>query len=242
MRGKGFLFAALLGVLAVAAPVLGQAPANANAGSYFFVLLNRPANAPQLSKEAGEKLQAEHMANIHKLGAENKLVIAGPFLDDTAVRGIFVMQASSAAQAQEWVDSDPAVKAGRLAAEVHGPWPIDARSIHAEATPPSLEQYSLVMLRRGDNWNPNSPLYLEAMKQHPEFVKQMAEQGNLAVGGVFPLSDAGDLRGVEIFRLSAEQTALLIQQNPLVKAGLVKVEIHSWGTAKGILPSGQPLR
>ena len=83
----------LLGVLAVVAPVLGQAQANAKSASYYFVLLIRPANAPQLSKEAGEKLQEEHMANIHKLGAEHKLVIAGPFLEDTALRGIFVMQA-----------------------------------------------------------------------------------------------------------------------------------------------------
>jgi len=240
MRRIGFLSAILLGVLAVAVPVPGQA--QTNAGSYFFVLLNRPANAPQLSKETSEKLQAEHMANIHKLGAENKLVIAGPFLDDTAVRGIFVMQAGSVAQAQEWVDSDPAVKAGRLSPEVHGPWPIDARNIHAEATPPSLEKYSLVMMRRGVNWNPNSPLYLEAMKQHPDFVKQMTEQGNVAIGGVFPLSDTGELRAVEIYRIGPEQTAVLVQQDPLVKTGLVKVEIHSWGTAKGILPSGQPLQ
>lgn len=242
MRRNGFLSAVLLGVLAAVAPLQGQAQANARSASYYFVLLIRPANAPQLSKEAGEKLQEEHMANIHKMGAEHKLVIAGPFLEDTALRGIFVMQADSAAQAQEWADSDPAVKAGRLAPEVHGPWPIDPNSIHAEATPPALEQYSLVMLRRGANWNPNSPLYLDAMKQHPEFEKRMMEQGNVAVGGIFPLSDPGELRGVEIFRVAPEQTAQLVQGDPLVKSGLVRVEIHAWGTAKGILAPGQPLK
>jgi len=35
---------------------------NAKLAQYFLALLNRPANAPQLSKEAGGKLQEEHMA------------------------------------------------------------------------------------------------------------------------------------------------------------------------------------
>ena len=55
------------------------------------------------------------------------------------------------------------------------------------------------------------------MKQHPEFVKRMMEQGNIAVGGIFPLSDPGELRGVEIFRVGPEQTAQLVQGDPLVK-------------------------
>src|SRR6202167_4301344 len=130
----------LFSLIALAGTAFAQAPTqpSANSAQYFFVLLNRPANAPQLSKEAGEKLQEEHMANIRRLAAEHKLVIAGPFMDDTVLRGIFVFQAESVAQVQEWTSSDPAIKAGRLSAEVHGPWLIDPDLIHQPDDPPAM--------------------------------------------------------------------------------------------------------
>jgi uncharacterized protein YciI len=233
---------------AQALPVAGSALSptedqpNSKPAQYFFVLLNRPANAPQLSKEAGEKLQEEHMANIHKMAAEHKLVIAGPFMDDTTLRGVFVFQADSMAQAQEWADSDPAVKAGRLSAEVHGPWPIDPNTIHRPAEPPGFEQYTVVLMKRGDHWNPNAPDFTDVMKQHSSFIKQMTDQGNLAIAGTFPFSDQGELQGVAIFRVGAEETARLTRDNPTVKAGLLKTEIHPWGTGKGVLASGQPMQ
>src|ERR1700689_3441231 len=231
----------LLSLMAGAAFAQATQP-NEKAAQYFFVLLNRPSNAPQLSKEAGEKLQEEHMGNIRKMAAEHKLVIAGPFLDDTTLRGIFVLQAESAAQAQEWADSDPAVKAGRLAAEVHGPWLIDSSAIHAPEGPAGFEQYSLVLMKNGDKWNPNAPEFMDVMKQHHAYVKLMIDAGNLAVAGPFPFGDPGELRGVGIFRVGAEQTAKLLQDDPVVKAGLLKPEIHPWGTGKGVLAAGQPMQ
>jgi uncharacterized protein YciI len=244
MRRTSFSGVLLFTLVALAGWAFAQADTQPNAkpAQYFFVLLNRPANAPLLSKEAGEKLQEEHMANIRKMAAEHKLVIAGPFLDDTALRGIFVLQADSAAQAQEWADSDPAVKAGRLSAEVHGPWMIDPNAIHSPAEPPGFEQYALVLIKRGDKWNPSAPEFRDVMKQHHALVIQMTEQGKLAVAAPFALDAQGELRGVSIFRVGVEETARLLQDDPATKAGLVKTEIHPWGTGKGVLAAGQPMQ
>jgi len=243
MRTISFCSILLFSLIAFAGSCFAQSATQPSASSaqYFFVLLNRPANAPQLSKEAGEKLQEEHMANIRKMAAEHKLVIAGPFLDDTALRGIFVLQAESAAQAQAWADSDPAVKAGRLAAEVHGPWLIDSSAIHSPAEPPGFEQYALVLLKRGEKWNPNAPEFMDVMKQHRALVKQMIDQGALAIAGPFQFDDQRELLGISIFRVGAEQTATLLRDDPAVKAGLLKPEIHPWGTGKGVLAAGQPM-
>lgn len=243
MQTNVFTRVIVLGVLALTGLAFGQAQAapNTKPAEYYFVLLSRPANAPQLSKEAGEKLQEEHMANIRKMVAEHKMLVAGPFMDDTVLRGIFVFQADSAAQVQDWANADPAVKAGRLAAEVHGPWLIDPGAIHSPSEPPGMETYTLVLMKNGDHWNPTAPEALDARKQHAAFVQQMTDQGNLAAAGLFPRIDPGELCGVEIFRVGAEQTAKLLQDDPSVKDGLLKTEIHPWATGKGVLASGQPL-
>jgi len=235
-----FLFAVI--ALASSSLATAQTPTNAAPPQYFLVLLNRPVNGPQLSKEASAKLQEEHMANIRKLAAEHRLLVAGPFMDDTTLRGIFILQAESAAQAQAWADSDPAIKAGRLAAEMHGPWMIDPAAIHAPAEPPGMERYTLVLMKRGEHWNPDDPKFMEVIKRHHAFIQQMTEQGNIALAGPFPLSEPGELRGVVIFRVGEAEAAKLTQEDPVVKAGVLKPELHPWATGKGVLASGQALQ
>jgi uncharacterized protein YciI len=209
-------------------------------GKYFFVFLKRPANAPQLSKEEGEKLQAEHMANIRRLHEEGKLLVAGPFMDDGVLRGIFVLKAASREEAQAWADSDPAIHAGRLAAEVHGPWAIPPGSIHETATPNTLEQYTLILANRGDNWDPKSPAFQDVVNRHVPYLKQLMEQGTLAVAG--PFQDGGELKGVFIYSVPVDQAMKLEQEDPIVKAGIFKLEAHPWATAKGVLAPGQPMK
>ena len=79
----------------------------------------RPANPPDLPKEKLDQLQEAHLANIRRLAEEKKLLKAGPFEDYSGrnVRGMFIFNSQSKEQVQEWVATDPLVKAGRLTPE-----------------------------------------------------------------------------------------------------------------------------
>ena len=68
-----------------------------------------------------EAIQSGHMANMRRLAAEGKLLLAGPFGDDGDLKGIFVFKVATLEEAQALVASDPAVQAGRLRVELH-PW------------------------------------------------------------------------------------------------------------------------
>lgn len=217
----------------------GKAP-QAAGEKYFFVRLLRPANAPQMDKAAADKLQEAHMANIRRLAAEKKLVVAGPFGDNTSLRGIFVFKAASKEQTQEWTNSDPAVQAGRLAMDVRGPWMIRGEAIHETSTPNELMQYTMALLSAGEKWNPASAEYKELLKAHRALIGKLTQEGKLALAG--PFADEGEMRGVFIYTVGAEEAAKLVQEDPLVKAGFLKAELHPWFTAKGVMAAGQPMK
>lgn len=88
---------------------------------YYFVLLTRGENADKFSKEELEKLQAGHMENINKYYEAGKIVLAGPFGDDTDKRGIFIFDSESLDEVESILKEDPAIAAGRLTYEIH-PW------------------------------------------------------------------------------------------------------------------------
>jgi uncharacterized protein YciI len=53
------------------------------------------------------------------MAAEGSLVLAGPFLEDGDLRGIYVFDVRTLEEARALTETDPAVKAGRLAMELH---------------------------------------------------------------------------------------------------------------------------
>lgn len=91
-----------------------------NLKPYYLVLLKKGPHRDQDSTTAA-KIQKAHMENINSMAASGKLNIAGPFLDDGDLRGVFVFDSNSEEEVRKLVEADPAVKSGRLAYEIH-PW------------------------------------------------------------------------------------------------------------------------
>ena len=88
--------------------------------AYLAFLVRGDKWTPEKTPET-EAIQKAHMDNINRLAEMKKLVVAGPFGDNGMLRGIFVFRVNSIEEARELAATDPAVKAGRLALQIH-PW------------------------------------------------------------------------------------------------------------------------
>jgi uncharacterized protein YciI len=115
------LCAAILACLACTLAVAEKGPTGREMETYYVGLIFRgPAWTPGETPEIME-IQKAHLANIMRLADTGRLVLAGPFMDDGDLRGMFVFRVSSLEEAKELCDTDPAVRAGRLRVELH-PW------------------------------------------------------------------------------------------------------------------------
>jgi uncharacterized protein len=88
--------------------------------TYYMALLKKGPYQPTDTAEVNS-IQRGHMAHIQQMAAAGKLVMAGPFLDNGELRGIFIFDVASMEEAQALTEADPAVKAGKLIMELH-PW------------------------------------------------------------------------------------------------------------------------
>ncbi|MEZ4992285.1 MAG: YciI family protein [Saprospiraceae bacterium] len=88
--------------------------------SYVMAFLKAGPNRDRSPEEAQE-LQRAHLDNIGRMAAAGQLVLAGPFLDDGALRGIYIFNVATVEEAQALTATDPAIQAGSLVMELH-PW------------------------------------------------------------------------------------------------------------------------
>lgn len=107
---------------------------------YVMAFLKSGSNRNQNAAEA-ETLQKAHMDNIYRLANEGKLILAGPFMDEGELRGIYIFNVTTIEEAQKLTETDPAIKAGRLVMELH-PWYgsaalMQVNATHNKLTPPA---------------------------------------------------------------------------------------------------------
>jgi uncharacterized protein YciI len=89
---------------------------------YIFVILRTGPNKTT-DKDSLNAYFAGHMANIQKLAAEGKMIVAGPFgKNENQFRGLFILNTTSNEEARKMLDGDPAVKDGIFTADLYTWW------------------------------------------------------------------------------------------------------------------------
>ena len=90
---------------------------------YTMVLLRRPADAPEMTEDELDALQARHLAYRAKLHADGVLVANGPLGEqsDVSLRGLSILSCGLD-EARRLSDLDPSVQAGRLTYDVFEWW------------------------------------------------------------------------------------------------------------------------
>ena len=84
------------------------------------MLLRRPPDARAYPDDELERIQAEHLAYHAKLREAGHVVTNGPVSEqsDPSLRGLTFYRTGSLATARQLALADPAVRAGRLIAEI----------------------------------------------------------------------------------------------------------------------------
>ena len=116
--------------VSLAMALVGAAPAGPDAGPpappamerYTLVILKRPANGGAKVADP-EGLQRQHIGHLQAMARAGKLVVAGPFDDQTdpRLRGMCLYRVPLE-EARRLAQEDPAVRAGRLEVEALSWW------------------------------------------------------------------------------------------------------------------------
>src|SRR3954468_1043048 len=100
---------------------------------------------------------------------------------------------------------------------------------------PNMEKYYLVLLKR-----PAAPAKLEAkelealQKQHLDHMRGMYFAGKMVVAGPFDEQKDPTLRGLCLYRVgSLDEARKLAEEDPMVRAGRLEVEVVAWWVEKG---------
>ena len=117
--GRGIVHVGGLAQTTYDAALSAQLKADENGMRTYAIAFLKAGPNRERRRDEAQRLQAAHRANINRLEAEGKLVIAGPFADDTPLRGIYLFAVPTVAEADTLTRTHPAIQAGQLAMELH---------------------------------------------------------------------------------------------------------------------------
>jgi len=202
---------------------------------FQMAILKKGPQWSVMKLEDRNKVMLQHRDSVFALLNSGKMVVAGPFADETDLAGIFVLRAT-ADEAKTLVDQDPAVKAGLMSAEMH-PW-YSEDIFRKPAVPLKMNGVYFGFLKKGPNrkdGDADKPEIQELQKAHIANINRLADLKKLVVAG--PFGDEGELRGIFVFRVNSLQEAQdLAATDPMIKIDRLRIELHPWQVPEGVLP------
>ncbi|MGB0390106.1 MAG: YciI family protein [Salibacteraceae bacterium] len=84
---------------------------------YVLAFLKKGPNR-ELDSNQTQELFLLHMKNIERMAENGDLVLAGPFMGEEDLKGIYIFNVKSIAEAEELTNSDPAIQSGYLDMEL----------------------------------------------------------------------------------------------------------------------------
>lgn len=116
-----FIFLLLLITFQISAQDVKPEAKTPSIDKYWFVMIKTGLNTSLDSLQRNELFKG-HMANMQRLADDGILKIAGPFgKNEFQWRGIFIFDCKTLQEAEQYVNTDPAVKAGLFAVDIV-PW------------------------------------------------------------------------------------------------------------------------
>jgi uncharacterized protein YciI len=88
---------------------------------WFWLLLLKRGPIRDQSRTEVDQIQAAHLRHLYALRKRGQLTLFGPVEGAGPLRGIGVMNVATREEAETLMADDPAVRAGRLRAEIR-PW------------------------------------------------------------------------------------------------------------------------
>lgn len=234
LRSSTMILLALILLLVSAPPVAAQQDPAHKLVEFQMAILKHGSKWTGAENADTKRLRQEHLNYVTSLFDSGKVVLAGPFTDNSEIAGIFIFRAKSSEEAKGWVDADPTVSSGFLIAEMHPWWSEDI--FGKAAKPVKLVPMYFAFLTRGEKWTPEkTPATEEIQKGHMANINRLAQMKKLIAAG--PFGDDGQLRGIFVFRVgSLDEAKALTATDPAVQAGRLAMDIHPWMVPDGILP------
>ncbi|MBO6584835.1 MAG: hypothetical protein JJ953_01890 [Gracilimonas sp.] len=96
----------------------------------------------------------------------------------------------------------------------------------------TMQKYFIVFLKSGPERSQSEEEAMKLQREHLAYLGGLYEEGIINLNG--PTDGTGDIRGFSVYNVATiEQARKYAENDPMVKAGRLAVEVHPWWLAKG---------